>query len=414
MSDPTSSTVVAHRRLIRPLPAPGASKRVRKKPANQEESDSKNQEGTETSKNDDISTPKAPVKDLPEPNTPKQVPSLKLNDEPLPEPEDKNKPAMIDTAKDEELRKKLMGMRIYEQSKPMVRSLVIPKRVQENPLQGERRMAKVKATLKTAPKPQISFGETVTAFGPIQGKCKVKGREHPYIMFHIEPETKLPSEEGNLGTPQNTDDDPKEDDGDPAAFKAIYRRQQRQKKERLGLVKDKTVLPAFPPPDPSLSLEERLERSLQLSKASASNTEEGDNEDTNAKQLEAREKIKKLTYLMAKDIQLKRIPKSQLKAMAKGKTEQETAARMKILEMAMKIARKQQDKDKEKAKISKVSGGANQAEGEKTHEISKSTDSVAVASESTKNAPRRDSKGKDRAPGWSTLNEEPRNDSCDT
>jgi hypothetical protein len=157
-----------------------------------------------------------------------------------------------------------------------------------------------------------------------------------------------------------------------------------------------------PPPDP-LGSEQETKRKRATGLDDSSNVEPNetgdDAEDLKAKQKEAKDKIKKLAYLMAKDIREQHIPVWQLKRMAKGKTEEETKARKKVLELALRIVQKQEQKAKEEGET--VPKNTEELGKEDTKEEvlsvlkSSSTSSPKSSKDSGTKQPR-NSKGKDK------------------
>ncbi|CAG8671210.1 4649_t:CDS:2, partial [Acaulospora colombiana] len=297
MSDHPNPLSPPPRRLLRSLPTPGASRRIKKQPASTTEQNNQSAEkDTERKENgeDNSVTPKAP--DLPQldsASTPK-VPTLKLNDEPLPEAPGMKKVSTVDEERDAELRKKFLEMQIHDTPNVPILKLNIPK------------------AAKLPPK-------------PIQRKM-ARGSESP------------PEEGAESSNPKQPD------------FKAVQRRLLREKRALLGLQNEKSRLRRPPPPDPtSIEQETKRKKSTDLEESKKVDTSQsGDqDEDLKAKQKEAKDKIKKLAYLMAKDIREQHIPAWQLKRMAKGKTEEETKARKKVLELALRIVQKQEQKAKE-------------------------------------------------------------------
>jgi putative cell wall-binding protein len=195
----------------------------------------------------------------------------------------------------------------------------------------------------------------------------------------------------------------------PVNLKALKRRQDREKRERLGISRTKRQLPAFSLPETSEEEEE-----VTITEKGSDTQEE--------KRREAREKIKQVTLLMARDIQKWKIPKKKLKEMAKGKTEEETVARKRVLEMAWKIAKRQQQKEKEKIndvekakeKETVKDGGPKKGDGEgdtpkseeskvdDKEEPEKSEKQPKEEKTAKEAETRRKAKGKERAPGWSS------------
>jgi hypothetical protein len=210
------------------------------------------------------------------------------------------------------------------------------------------------------------------------------------------------------------DDEATGKDAEPAPvnLKALKRRQNREKRERLGISRTKRQLPAFSLPETSEEEE------------GATTTEKG-SDAQEEKRREAQEKIKQMTLILARDIQKWKIPKKKLKEMAKGKTEEETAGRKRVLEMAWRIAKRQQQKEKEKIKNGEKgkeketveapeAGGPNKgdAEGDMPKLEEPKVDDKEEPEESEKQPKdektlkeveiRRKAKGKERAPGWSS------------
>lgn len=333
MSAPLAPQIVpTQRRLLRPLPTPGASKRVRaakdvKPPAGlatSSESTVSKDSTKSTSNEDNVPTPKPSTKDLPTESSTPKVPTIKLNDGPVQEP---SAPFVIDEAKDAELREKFLKMQLQERPLP---KLKIPKKVKPPPKQAQRQMARVKPAIKTAPRPEISFGATVTTFG---AQTEDSGE-------------------------QNSE---KESEPAPLNLHALMRRQIREKQDRLGLSRRK----------PQILLPQEPEDGQGEDDSADSDESDSDSKDVEETRKENIEKMKQITLMMARDIQQFNIPKSRLKAMAKGKTEEETAARKRVLEMAWKLAKRHQDKDKGKGK-QPVKGERGQAEGEPDREGSES------------------------------------------
>ena len=113
------------------------------------------------------------------------------------------------------------------------------------------------------------------------------------------------------------------------------------------MARDKSRLEPLPPPDPTIPLEER--RKTQLPPIDDGEADSDEPEGERGKK--ARQEIKRLATLMAKDVQMRKIPKSQLRAMAQGKTPEETAARTEILKLALRIVAKMQEKKQEAATL---------------------------------------------------------------
>jgi hypothetical protein len=173
---------------------------------------------------------------------------------------------------------------------------------------------------------------------------------------------------------------------------------------------------------PTFSLADASEGEGEDTKSEKGDTEE----DIEEKRRKTQEKMKQITIFLARDIQKWRIPKKKLKEMAKGKTDEETAARKKVLAMAWKIAKRQQQKEKERTKdVEKVNDGEREtvedsaADGPKENDAEADVpelDKAQVDDEEDPEEPekqgkekrfakaetRRKAKGKERAPGWSS------------
>ncbi|PVF92006.1 hypothetical protein CPB86DRAFT_791610 [Serendipita vermifera] len=382
MSAHSNPSLSPSKRLLRSLPTPGASRRIKKQSASSSEQNNQTTDkDTERKGNeeDNSATPKAPKSDLPQldsTSTPK-VPTLKLNDEPLPETPSTKKVSTVDEERDAELRKKFLEMQIQDTPNIPILKLQIPKVAKPPTKPAQRKMARIKGTVKSAPKPEINFGTTSTAFGGSE--------EAPESQSKEETDSSKPTQPN---------------------FKAVQRRLLREKRALLGLQNEKPRLRPQPPPDSAGAEQEtKRKRPTNLEESENADTpQSGDqDEDIKAKQKEAKDKIKKLAYLMAKDIREQHIPAWQLKRMAKGKTEEETKARKKVLELALRIVQKQEQKAKEEDEKAPKNTEVPENEEPKTHLSStlkpSSTSSLESKKDSSTKQPRKSKgKGKERVP----------------
>lgn len=348
--------------------------------------------------------------------TPK-LPKIILNDENLSKNAAKDAAPIVDKDTDAELRKKFLEMRLQERPTPPIPVLHIPNKVINPQRPAQRRLARgtlrfrcpqadelsivlVKAGVIDAPRPQITFGETVTVFGievtkeartPTVNKDKETSKDIP----PSEEEENESKENVKEDTSENKEGSPKHESPSESLVQPIkvetskeaQRRLLREKRERY-----KPRLPPPPPPDPSEALTEGKRKAISLELPTKPDTKD----EKEKRKQELKSQFKKLAILMAKDIHEKKIPKSQLKMLTRGKSPEEAAVMLKIVDKAWGIAVKLREKDHERrAKEREV------VEEEKSVGNESESESDASDGDEKKIEAKRRPKGKERAPGWS-------------
>jgi hypothetical protein len=237
----------------------------------------------------------------------------------------------------------------------------------------------VKPTVKTAPRPEITFGTTVTVFGAETNDQKETGKGTRALTF------------GELTTDRSStvkeeESTEKTEEARPDTSNALPRRAHRGKRDR-----PKARLPPPPPPDPSEALTEGKRKPISLEKSAAEALD-----DEARKKVETKAQFKKLVILLAQDIKEKKIPKSQLKMLTRGKSPEEAKVLMQVIEKAMKLAEK--GKAKEQTVAPAEAGKPSKKEEDKGQ--SKSED-VPKGDPEDQSDTTRTAKGKERAAGWS-------------
>jgi hypothetical protein len=248
-------------------------------------------------------------------------------------------------------------------------------------------LSPVKPTVKTAPRPEITFGTTVTVFGAETSEKKETNEGMCPVAFG-----KLTTDH-SATVKEEEAPEKAEAEAKPETSNAPSRRVHRGKRDRK-----KARLPPPPPPDPSEALTEGKRKPISLEK---SDTAAGEALDDEARRkAETRAQFKKLAILLAQDIKEKKIPKSQLKMLLRGKPAAEAKVLKQVIEKAIQIAEKVVEKEKAKQQTA-APAEVVKKDGDK--ERSKSEVDVSKKDAEDQTDISRTVKGKERAPGWSTV-----------
>jgi len=241
----------------------------------------------------------------------------------------------------------------------------------------------VKPTVKTAPRPEITFGTTVTVFGAETNDQKetVKGT---WALTFGELNTDRSSTVKEEEAPEKA-----EEEANPETSNAFLRRVHRGKRDR-----PKARLPPPPPPDPSEALTEGKRKPISLEKSAAEALD-----DEARKKAETKAQFKKLVILLAQDIKEKKIPKSQLKMLTRGKSPEEAKVLMQVIEKAMRLAEKGKAKEQTAAPVEAAK--PSKKEGDKGE--SKSAVDVPKRDPEDQTDTTLTAKGKERAAGGSIV-----------
>lgn len=173
----------------------------------------------------------------------------------------------------------------------------------------------------------------MTVFGDVESEATEKSEGKIAVHYSVDQHLTTLVEEKESS--EKVDGESK-----PETPNQLPMRKHRTKKER-----QKIRLAPPPPPGPSEALTEGKRKPISLERS-----ESETKEDQEKKKMEAKAQFMKLASLLAKDIYDKRIPKSQLKMLTRGKSAEEAAVMTKIIDKAMKLAERLREKEKQKGK----------------------------------------------------------------